>query len=109
GAWTIQSVTTNDPGNPDPLEACGKDDFLTFKTDGTCTVDAGTEKCDSTDPQTQNGIWKLDSYPALELKNPADTLQSKTKIVVLDETTLKWERVYPQVSSTVFIYTWKRK
>lgn len=109
GTWAIQSVTTNDPSNPDPLSACAKDDLLTFKADGTCTADAGATKCDPKDPQTQNGTWKLDNYPAFELNNPADTLKSTFKITQLDETTLKWERVFTNVSPTIFTYTWKRK
>ncbi|MBS1780449.1 MAG: lipocalin family protein [Bacteroidetes bacterium] len=109
GTWAIQSVTTNDPGNPDPMPSCAKDDILTIKADGTCTADAGATKCDPSDPQSQNGTWKLDSYPAFELKTPSDTLQSTIKITQLDETTLKWERVFTQVSPTIFIYTWKRK
>lgn len=109
GAWFIQSVTSNDPSNPEPLPACSKDDILTIKADGTCTSDAGAVKCDPSDPQVQNGTWKLDAYPAMELKTPADTLQKTIKVTQLDETTLKWETVYTQVSSTIFTYTWKRK
>jgi len=109
GSWTIQSVTSNDASNPDPLPACSKDDILTIRADGTCTSDAGAVKCDPSDPQVQNGTWKLDAYPAMELKTPADTLQKTIKVTQLDETTQKWETVYTQVSSTIFTYTWKRK
>lgn len=109
GSWSIQSVTTNDPANPDPMPACAKDDILTIKTDGSCVADAGATKCDASEPQTQNGTWKLDAYPTLELVTPGDTLQSTIKIIQLDETTLKWERVFTQVSPTIFTYTWKRK
>lgn len=109
GTWAIQSVTTNDPSNPDPLAACAEDDQFTFKADGICTADQGSTLCDPSSPQTQNGTWKLDAYPALEVKNASDTLQSTTKIIQLDETTLKWERVYTNVSPAIFTYTWKRK
>lgn len=41
------------------MEACEKDDLTTFKSDGTFINDEGATKCDTEDPQTEEGTWKL--------------------------------------------------
>ena len=43
----------------DTVEACEKDNFIMFNTDGTLTADAGTVKCDPSEDQVTNGTWKL--------------------------------------------------
>jgi len=36
---------------------CGKDNILTFKNDGTGTLDEGTNNCDPSGPQTSSFTW----------------------------------------------------
>jgi hypothetical protein len=42
------------------VDACAKDDFMTFNSNGTITEDQGATKCDPDDPQTNSdGTWTL--------------------------------------------------
>lgn len=108
GTWLIVSVTSNDPGNPNPLPDCSKDDILTFKADGTCIADAGAKLCDSTQPQTLSGTWNIDGYPKLTWDVTGE-LASENTITQLDANTLKMERKFTQVNDYTFVYTWKRQ
>jgi hypothetical protein len=45
----------------DFLEGCFKDDFTTFKTNGTAEGNEGASKCDSADPQTYSLTWSFAS------------------------------------------------
>ncbi|RYF98919.1 MAG: hypothetical protein EOO02_17970, partial [Chitinophagaceae bacterium] len=39
------------------LEACETDNLITFKVDGTGTIDEGANKCDPSDPQSVGFSW----------------------------------------------------
>ena len=43
------------------LKPCEKDNTICFSTGGTVTTDEGALKCTPTDPQVQNGTWKLEN------------------------------------------------
>jgi hypothetical protein len=43
----------------DLLDECNKDDSYKFNTNLGLVVDAGTDKCDSSDPQKETGSWAL--------------------------------------------------
>ena len=45
----------------DAFESCDKDDAYKFNSDKTLVVDAGTNKCSSSDPQKETGSWALSS------------------------------------------------
>lgn len=60
------------------LDACVKDDFTIFKTDGTVLYDEGPSKCYGTDPQTRTAKWVL---------NPDETIISLTE----DGETESWD------------------
>jgi hypothetical protein len=44
---------------PGLLEDCDKDNIITFKNDGTGTIDEGLTKCDAGDPQSVNITWEF--------------------------------------------------
>jgi hypothetical protein len=48
GAWT--DYYSN-------ISPCTKDDIITFKADGTLTLDEGATKCDPSDQQVSSGMW----------------------------------------------------
>jgi len=47
------------PFPPGFIKSCETDNTLTFKSDGTGTVDEGATKCNSTDPQTSPFTWSF--------------------------------------------------
>ncbi len=70
GPWKITGFTTN-PGEDwdgdgdletniyDYLEACEKDSYTTFATNGTGETNEGPTKCDAMDPQSEPLIWSF--------------------------------------------------
>jgi hypothetical protein len=44
---------------PGLLEDCDKDNIITFKSDGTGTIDEGATKCDVGNPQSVNITWEF--------------------------------------------------
>lgn len=69
--WQITAITINpgmDLGDGTIItdlfafmDDCAKDDFMTFKTDGSYTTDEGASKCDEADPQTSQGTWAINA------------------------------------------------
>ena len=54
----INKDGTGDIPIPDSeLEACERDNLITFKADNTGTIDEGPSKCSSTDPQSLGFTW----------------------------------------------------
>jgi hypothetical protein len=45
----------------DAFDSCEKDDVYKFGTDKSLVVDAGTTKCDPSDPQKETGTWAFTS------------------------------------------------
>jgi hypothetical protein len=73
-------------------DACEKDNTLTFKSDGTVTIDEGPTKCNPTDPQSQSTTWKfvnnesqLDVGP-VGSDNVVDLVQLSTTVLKIKET-----------------------
>lgn len=65
GKWQLTDVSILVPGSSlsvsifDTIPPCVKDNFYTFASDSTVTVDEGATKCDASDPQTFSGNWSL--------------------------------------------------
>lgn len=61
--WTVTAETIAAGGSSQDLyaqyDACQKDDFVKFATDGKVTFDEGGSKCDPTDPQTETYNWSF--------------------------------------------------
>jgi lipocalin-like protein len=54
----INKDGTGDLPVPDSqIEPCEKDNLITFKADGTGTIDEGATKCDQSDPQSMPFTW----------------------------------------------------
>jgi hypothetical protein len=50
------------------LEDCQKDDAYKFNTDKSLVVDAGANKCDTSDPQKETGTWSFSNTDQTKLK-----------------------------------------
>jgi hypothetical protein len=61
-AWKLEEeIQVNITGtyitNQNNMNSCDKDDFQTFQTDGILVFDAGIEKCDPRNSQTNKTTW----------------------------------------------------
>jgi hypothetical protein len=72
------------------MSACEKDNFLTIKADGTYIEDEGATKCDPTDPQTSNGLWKFVNNQSAIVLDGGDT----AIILALTAESMKLETPY---------------
>lgn len=54
------------------MDACDKDNTMTFKTDKTFVTDEGATKCDPKAPQTETGTWAL-----IDSETKIQTVQGK--------------------------------
>lgn len=64
--WKITAATLKDPSGATTdeyadMEACDKDDLYIYNANGTYVLDAGATKCDPNDPQTEPGVWSMNS------------------------------------------------
>ena len=62
--WQIRSISLTSPSQPDVdlyalVRPCSQDDFVEFTAPNTFRSDEGPTKCQTTDSQTQLGIWAL--------------------------------------------------
>ena len=105
GSWkvTAQSINPgvdlNGDGTLDTdlyaqfVEDCTKDNFSTFKSDGSFVDDEGATKCDPTDPQTTNGTWAFqNSESKISITTGAGASAytiPAADILTLDESTFK--------------------
>jgi len=67
------------------IDACTKDDIITFKTDGTLTLDEGATKCDPNGPQVSSGMWLFQNNETIL----STSVGISAEIEVLDEKTLQ--------------------
>lgn len=65
----------------DDADECDRDDLIIFKNDGTGTDDAGADKCDEDDPQTEDFDWMLsenDTKISLDFGDGPDEIETFT-------------------------------
>ncbi len=61
GTWKFSAATVGGSDVSAFLQACQKDNILTFSAGGTGTVDEGPTKCNAGDPQTNPFTWSFQS------------------------------------------------
>lgn len=61
GSWMVSDMLINGTSFLAFMEPCEKDNFMTFKTNGTFITDEGATKCDAADPQTTTDNWSFSS------------------------------------------------
>jgi hypothetical protein len=100
GAWKYDTVTIdyNKDGTPDApgtsfIMACDRDNLITFKSDSTGTVDEGSTKCNSSDPQTTSFKWWFKNSTTLTTPDPIFAGESgDAKVTVLTSTKLQLQK-----------------
>jgi outer membrane usher protein FimD/PapC len=93
-SWRLSTATVTANGLPVPtslvLPACTSDDTFKFNLDKTVIQDAGATKCNSTDPQTQNGTWSFNNDQSkLTIAIPGSLLSGEADIKELTSSTLR--------------------
>jgi len=86
------------------LEACSKDDIMTFNTNGTFTDDEGGSKCDPADPQTTTGTWVWNTNETVLTITETGSTPTSITIVTNDGTTLKGTMTEVDAGVT-YVYT----
>lgn len=82
------------------MEACSKDDFMLFGTDGKVSFDEGATKCDPADKQTTTGEWKfIDNDTKIVMTQ--DGYSDTGNVEELTETILKVNSTFVEDSITV--------
>lgn len=82
------------------MEACAKDDFMLFGTDGKVSFDEGATKCDPNDKQTITGDWKfIDNDTKIIMTQ--DGFSDTGNVEELSETILKFNYTYEEDSISV--------
>ena len=75
------------------IESCTKDDIITFKADGTLTLNEGQTKCDPSYPQVATGAWFFEENE----KVLSTDVGISAEIEILNETTL--QIVFPDLAN----------
>jgi len=93
--WKLTGGTISVAGVPLPISAfigtCYNDDTFKFNTDKTVLNDAGTVKCNATDPQTQTGSWSFanSDQTQMQLTVPSTPLNGTFDIKELTSNSLR--------------------
>ena len=93
-SWRLSSATITANGFPVSsstfIQDCSKDDTFKFNADKTLVQDAGTIKCNTSDPQTQTGTWALNSDQSkLTISIPNSPLNGEAEVKELTSNTLR--------------------
>lgn len=59
GSWKFSTATVGGINVAGFIQACQKDNILTFQAAGTGTVDEGASKCNGGDPQSSSFTWNF--------------------------------------------------
>lgn len=59
GSWKFDKATSNGSDVTAFINACYKDNVVTFAANGTGSFDEGATKCNGADPQTMNFTWSF--------------------------------------------------
>jgi hypothetical protein len=65
GSWKFSSATVSGFDVAGFIQACQKDNILTFQANGSGTVDEGVSKCNTNDPQTNSFTWNFTSNESI--------------------------------------------
>ena len=82
---------------------CERDDFLKFNANKTAVFDEGATKCNTSDPQTQNGTWDLTTNDTkLSLLDPSQgSIAFPFDVITLSANTLQLRYSYSYSSGGI--------
>ena len=110
-AWKFSDAKVSGTSIAAFLEACQKDNILTFLAAGTGTAAEGATKCNASDPDSNSFNWSFqNSETVLFVSTPFFTVGSSTfTIVSLTETQLVLSQTitlsgFPQTAEITFIH-----
>ncbi len=106
GTWKFKGATSGGSDISGALQACQKDNIMTFFTNGTGSVDEGPTKCNAGDPQTNPFSWNFASGETI--LHVSATLFSNTgndfTLISLTETSLVVQITYaPPIGPTFLV------
>ncbi|TVT41295.1 hypothetical protein FNT36_07515 [Hymenobacter setariae] len=92
-SWRLTTINATLNGSPLPsslIPACYNDDLFKFNADKTVVQDAGANKCNSTDPQTQSGTWSFNTDQSkLTISVQGSLLNGEADVKELTSSTLR--------------------
>jgi hypothetical protein len=93
GSWKFDKAISNGTDVSGFLNACYKDNTMTFVANGNGTFDEGPTKCSSGDPQTVNFTWNFtNNGTTLNVNAPIFAGQAGAfKVVTLNDTQMVLE------------------
>lgn len=106
-SWITKSMVSNNVDFYAFAPACEKDNFLTFKANGTSTYDEGAIKCDPSDPQVENGTWKFIANETKIIIDNEDTAEVMTLTAESMVIKTKFESDGGQVNTVVSTFSKK--
>jgi hypothetical protein len=86
-SWKVTSMVSNGYDIYNIMSPCEKDNFFMFKANGAYVQDEGPTKCDPSDQQVENGLWKFINNESAIVIDGEDT----ATIITLNADTLKVE------------------
>jgi hypothetical protein len=106
GAWKFKGATSGGSDISGSLQACQKDNIMTFLAAGTGSVDEGPAKCNAADPQINPLTWNFASSETI--LHVSATLFSNTgndfTLISLTETELVVSIIYaPPIGPTFLV------
>ena len=95
GSWKFSAATYNGINAAPFLQACQKDNILTFTSTGNGTLDESTLKCNSVDPATSPFTWNFASNETILHVSSVLFTGGNNDFTILEisETTLKGSQV----------------
>jgi len=102
-AWKFDKAMTQGTDVSGFLNACYKDNIITFLANGSGTLDEGPSKCSSGDPQTRNFTWHFtDNGNTLNVDAGIFAGQSGAfKVITLDDAQMVLEGTISTPSGNV--------
>ena len=106
GTWKFEKATSMGTDVSGFLNACYKDNVMTFVANGSGTFDEGPTKCNSGDPQTTNFTWNFtNNGSTLNVNAPIFAGQGGAfKVITLNDTQMVLEGTITTPSGSV---TWR--
>lgn len=86
-SWTLTAQKIVSTGTDIPIEDCNKDDYITFKEDGTYVLYHGTTLCDPNETN-ETGTWSLSAdEKTITVDGENGAIQEMTETIIIVQVT----------------------
>lgn len=106
-SWVVKSLMVGSVDYYNFIEDCEKDNFFTFKANGTSVEDEGATKCNPSDKQTIDGTWTFIDNETKIIMDGGDTVEVNTLTAESFVVKLKFEEDGGKVSTMVTTFSKK--